>query len=236
MMSIVLLAILLDRPALTMRNVALAALLILVFEPETVFDPSFQMSFAAVVALVALFELRPGRGEAPAEDVSLFWRLMHKLRAIVAGDALSTLVATIAVSPFAVYHFHRASYYGVFANLLALPLVSLLIMPMALAASPGPAIRARSLAAPGHGARHRPSRRRGQMGRVLARRRLGAAGHLGPRARAHGAGRAVAVPVANALARARPGHRRMRPRTDRRRDAPRRADRARRPHHRAPHR
>lgn len=52
---------------------------------------------------------------------------------LIAGDALSTLVATVAVSPFAVSHFHRASYYGVFANLLALPLVSLLIMPMALA-------------------------------------------------------------------------------------------------------
>jgi competence protein ComEC len=133
MMSIVLLAVLLDRPALTMRNVALAALLIMVFEPETVFDPSFQISFAAVVGLVALFESRTGRREASAEDVSLFWRLMQKLRAIVASDALSTFVATIAVSPFAVYHFHRASYYGVFANLLALPLVSLLIMPMALA-------------------------------------------------------------------------------------------------------
>lgn len=59
MMSIVLLAILLDRPALTMRNVALAALLIMVFEPETVFDPSFQMSFAAVIGLVALFEVAP---------------------------------------------------------------------------------------------------------------------------------------------------------------------------------
>ena len=134
MMSIVLLAVLLDRPALTMRNVALAALLILVCEPETVFDPSFQISFTAVIGLVALFESRPGRSEASAAGVSLFWRLVHKLRAIIAGDALSTLVATVAVSPFAVYHFHRASYYGVFTNLLALPLVSLIIMPMALAA------------------------------------------------------------------------------------------------------
>jgi competence protein ComEC len=70
MMSIVLLAVLLDRPALTMRNVALTALLILVLEPETVFDPSFQMSFAAVIGLVALFESRSGRNETSAEDVS----------------------------------------------------------------------------------------------------------------------------------------------------------------------
>jgi competence protein ComEC len=56
MMSIVLIAMMLDRPALTMRNVALAALLILIVAPESLFDPSFEMSFAAVVALVALFE------------------------------------------------------------------------------------------------------------------------------------------------------------------------------------
>ena len=56
MMSIVLIAVLLDRPALTMRNVALAALLILIVSPESLFDLSFEMSFAAVVALVALYE------------------------------------------------------------------------------------------------------------------------------------------------------------------------------------
>jgi competence protein ComEC len=55
-MNIVLLAMILDRPALTMRNVALAALLILLVAPESLFDPSFEMSFAAVVGLVALVE------------------------------------------------------------------------------------------------------------------------------------------------------------------------------------
>lgn len=55
-MSIVLVAVMLDRPALTMRNVALAALLILIVSPESLFDLSFEMSFAAVVALVALYE------------------------------------------------------------------------------------------------------------------------------------------------------------------------------------
>jgi competence protein ComEC len=56
MMSIVLIAVMLDRPALTMRNVALAALAILLVAPESLFDPSFEMSFAAVIALVALYE------------------------------------------------------------------------------------------------------------------------------------------------------------------------------------
>ena len=71
MMSIVLLAVLLDRPALTMRNVALAALLILVIAPESLFDPSFEMSFAAVVGLVALVEAQRQARAGPREDVSL---------------------------------------------------------------------------------------------------------------------------------------------------------------------
>jgi competence protein ComEC len=56
MMSIMLLAILLDRPAISMRNVALAALIILAWTPEILFSPSFQMSFAAVVGLIAVYE------------------------------------------------------------------------------------------------------------------------------------------------------------------------------------
>jgi competence protein ComEC len=135
MMSIVLLAVILDRPALTMRNVAFAALLILVISPESLFDPSFEMSFAAVIGLVALVEAKavPAGQAAQAQDVSLFWRGLHKLWTLIKGDAVTTLVATLAVAPFAIYYFHRLSHYGVIANLLALPLVGLLIMPFALA-------------------------------------------------------------------------------------------------------
>ncbi len=73
-MSIVLIAVLLDRPALTMRNVALAALLILIVSPESLFDPSFQMSFAAVVGLVVLVEAAAARERDGLEDVSFVWR------------------------------------------------------------------------------------------------------------------------------------------------------------------
>jgi competence protein ComEC len=132
MMSIVLIAVLLDRPALTMRNVALAALLILIVSPESLFDPSFQMSFAAVVGLVALVEANSRREHDRLEDVSFVWRGLRRLKAIIVADAMTTLVATAAVAPFAIYHFHRLSHYGVVANLLALPLVGLLIMPFAL--------------------------------------------------------------------------------------------------------
>ena len=142
-----------------------------------------------------------GGQETSTADMSLFWRLVHKLRVLIAGDALSTLVATVAVSPFAVYHFHRASYYGVFANLLALPLVSLLIMPMALAV----------LVALPFGLEAWPLQAMGlgidllvDVGQWVASwpRGLGAARHLRPRARAYGARRLVAMPMANALWRA----------------------------------
>ena len=69
MMSIVLIAVMLDRPALTMRNVALAALAILVVAPESLFDPSFEMSFAAVIALVALYEWLSARDRTRLRDI-----------------------------------------------------------------------------------------------------------------------------------------------------------------------
>ncbi len=134
MMSIMLVAVMFDRPALTMRNVALAALLILAVSPESLFDPSFEMSFAAVVALVALYELLALRKRGGLGDVSLVWRALHRGGAVVGGAALTTLVASAAIAPFAVYHFHRMTEYGLIANLLAAPIVSLLIMPMALLA------------------------------------------------------------------------------------------------------
>ncbi len=132
MMSIVLVAVMLDRPALTMRNVALAALAILVVAPESLFDPSFEMSFAAVIALVALFEWLSARSREGLGDISPLWRTLRKGGAMISGAAITTLVAGTAIAPFAIYHFHRMTHYGLIANLIAAPLVSLLIMPMAV--------------------------------------------------------------------------------------------------------
>ncbi len=132
MMSIVLVAVMLDRPALTMRNVALAAFAILIVAPESLFDPSFEMSFAAVVGLVALYEWMSGRERDGLGDVSPVWRSLRKGWLLLLGAGLTTLVASTAIAPFAVYHFHRMTHYGLVANLIAAPLVSLLIMPMSL--------------------------------------------------------------------------------------------------------
>lgn len=132
MMSIVLLAVLLDRPAITMRNVALAAFAILLFAPQSVFDPSFEMSFAAVIALVAVYEAMSRRQKPQLQDVSFTWRVLRYGGLAVWAAALTATVAGLATAPFAAYHFHRVAYYGLAANLLAAPIVALVVMPMAL--------------------------------------------------------------------------------------------------------
>ena len=118
-MSIVLIAVMLDRPALTKRNVALAALAILVVAPESLFDASFEMSFAAVVALVALYEWLSKRKRDGLRYVNPYWAALQRGLGLFAG------VASIAIAPFALYHFHRMTHYGLIANLLGAPLVSL---------------------------------------------------------------------------------------------------------------
>ena len=127
MISIMFIAILLDRQALAMRNVALAALLILLVMPESLLDPGFQMSFAAVIALIAGYELIRRRTEQTAFGG---W---GKLGAVfLGGILLSTVIASLAVAPIGVYHFHKSQQYAVLANLIAGPAVNLVIMPAAL--------------------------------------------------------------------------------------------------------
>ncbi|WP_141701691.1 ComEC/Rec2 family competence protein, partial [Methyloceanibacter marginalis] len=206
MMSIFLIAVMLDRPAITMRNVALAALAILVVAPESLFDPSFEMSFAAVIGLVAFYEWLAGRKRQFLPDVSPAWRGVRWTGALVFGAGLTTLIAGTAVAPFAVYHFHRMTHFGLVANMIAAPLVSLLIMPMALLsliAMPF-GLEAWPLQAM---VRHRADGGGSAMGRVLARRRLHPAADLRHRARHDRAWRVVAVSVANAHARAGSRHR-----------------------------
>jgi competence protein ComEC len=124
------LAVLLDRPALALRNVVLSATLILVLYPESLFNVGFQMSFAAVVALVTVYEAlrESSRWEA------LIARPSARLALFFGGIVMSTLIASAAVAPFAAYHFHKSQQYAVLANLVAMPVCDLLIMPAALAA------------------------------------------------------------------------------------------------------
>jgi competence protein ComEC len=127
MISIMFLAVMVDRPALAMRNVALAALSILAIEPECLLDVGFQMSFAAVVSLLSVYEaVRDGRG---GQDRS---GALQKLAFFFGGIVLSTLVASLAVAPFAAYHFHRSQQFAVLANLLAIPICNVIVMPAGL--------------------------------------------------------------------------------------------------------
>jgi competence protein ComEC len=122
-------AVLVDRAAISMRLVAWAALVVLVIAPQSLTGPSFQMSFAAVIALVAVYERARG----------LFARshgagLGRRVAFYVAGVALTILVAGLATAPFAVFHFNRMASFGLIANLGAVPLTALWVMPWSVMA------------------------------------------------------------------------------------------------------
>jgi competence protein ComEC len=131
MIAIVLIGVMLDRPILTLRTVTIAALLVLLFAPEAVVHPSFQMSFAATLALVAGYERGIPWARAGA-DTSLGARAaLWGVREIL-SLVLASLLAGLATTPYAAYHFHRMAPYGVLSNLLAMPIVSGWVMPMGI--------------------------------------------------------------------------------------------------------
>lgn len=132
MISIMFLAVLLDRPAIALRNVALAALAILVVWPESLLDVGFQMSFAAVVSLVSAYEwLRERRGEGTARGGGIVRGFLAALL-FFGGIVATTLIASLAVAPFGIYHFHSTQSFAVLANLIAIPICNFLVMPAAL--------------------------------------------------------------------------------------------------------
>ena len=123
MTALALVATMADRNPFSMRLVAWAAIVVLLLQPEGLLGASFQMSFGAVVALIAVYET--GVARRPADAGGLDWRLFM----YVAGIALTTLVASAATTPFSIYHFSRFPTYGIVTNLIAVPLTGLWIMP-----------------------------------------------------------------------------------------------------------
>ena len=162
MTATVLVAVLLDRPALTMRSVALAALIVLALAPESLMQPGFQMSFAATIALVAAFEALRGRAWWQHTQTAPGWRFAKP----VVGIAMTSLVAGAATAPISAFHFNAVAQYGLIANLLAIPAMGMVVMPAAVIAVVGGAVRARLAAVPGGRARHGLHHR----GRALRRR------------------------------------------------------------------
>ncbi|MBI3705191.1 MAG: ComEC/Rec2 family competence protein, partial [Rhizobiales bacterium] len=130
MIAIVLIGVMVDRPALTFRTLTVAAFGVLLIAPESVVHPSFQMSFAATLALIAAYQHGlPWRADA---DTSLGARVALWGGREIVGLILASLVAGLATTPYAAFHFHRLAPYGVIANLLAMPVVSAWVMPMGI--------------------------------------------------------------------------------------------------------
>ncbi len=120
----------LGREAISLRLVAVGALVVLVFWPEELVGPSFQMSFAAVTVIVALAEARWFRERFHAREEAIPYRLIRNLAAIfVTGMAIEA-----ALMPIALLHFHQAGMLGALANLVAIPLTTFIIMPAEAAA------------------------------------------------------------------------------------------------------
>ncbi len=137
MAAVMLGAVLLDRKAFTLRSVALAAVVILAWQPESLTEPGFQMSFAATVALIAGFRALQGRVEKAEVPGWALW---------VYTLVLSSVIGGVATAPFAAATFNRFADFGLIANLLTVPVmgagvmgagvVALLLWPFGLAGVP----------------------------------------------------------------------------------------------------
>ena len=128
MLAMMLIAILFDRPAISMRSLALAATIILALGPESLLEPGFQMSFAAVMSLIAVAEWEATRTTHEIAQGSVFFA---GARRYLRGITMTSLVGSVATIPYAIYHFDRATHYAVLGNLLAMPIMGFVVMPAA---------------------------------------------------------------------------------------------------------
>lgn len=145
MTAIVFVAIIFDRRALSLRNVAIAATIIILIAPEAVMHPGFQMSFAAVTALIAWYEWG-GSDLAASNAVTGFFRYLisphndpnrsfapsARARRYIVAIAVTDVIAASATAPFSLYHFNQSANYGLPANVVAIPIMGFAVMPMAV--------------------------------------------------------------------------------------------------------
>jgi competence protein ComEC len=136
MMAIMLVAVLFDRPSVSLRNVALAAIAILILSPSDVLGPSFQMSFAATLALVSGYAVWTRR---PIRERRFLPRVVAGPVTVVgrffAGIATTSFIGGASTAIFSIEHFHRLATYGLVANLAAMPVVSFIVMPLGMLAT-----------------------------------------------------------------------------------------------------
>ena len=127
MVAVMFVAILVERRAVTLRSVAVAALIVLTLRPEALYGPGFQMSFAATTALVAAYGAMRGKEWSPS-------RWPPWLR-VVGGVAVSSFVAGMATAPISAAHFNQVPHYGLVANIVSVPLMGAVIIPAAVLAA-----------------------------------------------------------------------------------------------------
>ncbi len=123
MAAVALFAVMLNRRAISLRSVAIAALVVLVLQPEALLGPGFQMSFAATAGLVAVFNA--------IRDSS--WKMPRWLQP-VAAVVMSSAIAGLATAPYAAAHFNAIAHYGLPANVLSVPIMGALVVPAAVLA------------------------------------------------------------------------------------------------------
>ena len=138
MIGVMLIAVLFDRAALTMRNLAISAIAIIAVSPHEVAGPSFQMSFAATAALIGAYawwsQRRRVQPTPSPSDRGHALRVARRAGGYAIGLAATSLIAGTATAMFGAYHFQRVSPLSLGANLAAMPIVSLAVMPFALIA------------------------------------------------------------------------------------------------------
>lgn len=130
MAGMVYMAILCDRSPMSLRLVAVAALLVLLLQPEALITASFQMSFGAVAALVYFYDINRARFSVWNTHAS--WAKRAGL--YFTGIIMTTVVATIATTPFTIYHFQQFTPYGLLGNMIAIPVTGVIVMPAAILA------------------------------------------------------------------------------------------------------
>lgn len=127
---LVLAALALGREPLSLRMLAVAAFCVMLLWPEAVTGPSFQMSFGAVLALVAVGTSAPAKAfMAPRDEALALKALRHLAMLLVTG-----VVIDLVLMPIGLFHFHRAGIYGALANVIAIPLTTFVVMPLLAAA------------------------------------------------------------------------------------------------------
>lgn len=122
---LILLALAMGREVLSLRMVAAGALFVMLFWPETIAGPSFQLSFAAVTTIIVLHEHRFMRGLISGQGDGVAKRIGRGAVSLL----LTGLAIEIVLAPIALFHFHKTGLYGALANMAAIPLTTFVIMP-----------------------------------------------------------------------------------------------------------